>query len=131
MKKILTALAVLAVIAAGTAAALFQQLQPEEYVTVEEALEAHQLMNAKIYQKLGVGEDYIIVLHEPQADAYRFMDIRKSGEGYIVKELTSAYKSTSGLSKTFKYSRKESATVTLTPDENGVMQCTLSSVEKQ
>lgn len=125
MKKILAALAVLAVIAAGTATALFQQLQPEEYESVDAAVNANKSADAMIYDKFELGDDYIIVLYEPQMDAYRFADIRKSGDGYLVKSLSSAGKSPTQFSYQIQYSKKETAIVTLTPDETGKMVASL------
>ena len=130
MKKIWTALAVLAVIAAGTAAALIQQLQPEEYESVDAAVGEHKREVDCIYQTLGVGEDFIVVLYHAENDTYSMLDIRKSGDGYILKEETTPIHSKLGFSQSFRYSKKESVTVTLSPDENGTMQCTLSSAAK-
>ncbi len=125
MKKILTALAVLAVIAAGTATALFQQLKPDGYGTVDEAIEAEKSADAEVYEKFELGDDAIVVLHEKQMDSYRFMDIRKNGDSYLVKGLSSAGKSPAQFSYQIQYSKKEAAVITLTPDETGKMVCSL------
>lgn len=127
MKKIFAALAVLAVIAAGTAVAMIQQLQPEvkEYATVNEAINDNKPADAQIYEKIELGDDYIVVLHEVQMDAYRFMYVVKDESVYTVKSISSAGKSPAEFSYKIPYTKKETAVVTLTPDENGKMVCSL------
>lgn len=128
MKKILTALAVLAVIAAGTATALFQQLRPEEYESVDAAVADRKCEKERVFQTLGVGDDSIVVLYHEENDSYSMLDIRQSGAGYVLKEETKPVQSEAGFSQSFKYSKKESAVVTLAPDEQGKMTCSLQLI---
>lgn len=128
MKRILTALAVLAVIAAGTAAALFQQLQPEEYESVDVAVADSKGAADRVYQTLGVGEDSVVVLYHEADDSYSMLDIRKSGDGYVLKEKTTPVHSETGFSESFRYSKKETVTVTIRPDEQGKMTCDLQLI---
>lgn len=130
MKKILAALAILAVIAAGTATAVFQQTRPEEYATVELAVNSCKDSDESIYQDLGVGSDHIVVLYNQEHDAYRFMDIRQTEDGYIVKKETALFSASTPFSINIQYSKKETAVVSLTPDESGKMQCSLSLESK-
>lgn len=125
MKKIFAALAILAVIAAGTAAALLQQLQPEGYESVDALAAEHKKDTEAVYQTFSVGEDAIVVLHNTENNAYSMLDIRKSGDGYVLKQETTAVMNELGFSMSFRYSKKETAVVTLTPDEKGKMVCSL------
>ena len=125
MKKILTALAVLAVIAAGTATALIQQLKPEEYDSVDAAVAEGKQEAASVYQTIDIGDDVIVILHHEANDAYSTMYIKKSGEGYVLKEKNGPIRNELGFTHSFQYSKKEIVHVTLSPDVNGKMVASL------
>ena len=125
MKKILAALAILAVIAAGTATALFQQLQPEEYESVDVAVAENKPDAASVYHTMDIGSDVIVILYHEANDAYSTMYLKKSGDGYVVKEKNGPIRNELGFTHSFQYSKKETAVVTLTPDETGKMVCSL------
>ena len=124
MNKIVTALAVLAVIAEGTLAAVVQQLQPEEYETIENAVSACK-QKGSIYETMQIGDDVVAVLHQEKNDSYFMAYLQKSGEGYLLKQETAAVRSPMGFSESFKYSKKETAIVAFSPDEKGKMTCSL------
>ena len=125
MKKILTALAVLAVIAAGTATALFQQMKPEEYDSVDAAVAESKQETASVYQTIDIGDDAIVILYHEANDAYSTMYIKKSGDGYVLKETNGPIRNELGFTHSFQYSKKETVHVTLAPDENGKMVASL------
>ena len=125
MKKILAALAILAVIAAGTATALFQQLQPEEYESVDVAVAENKPDAASVYHTMDIGSDVIVILYHEAIDAYSTMYLKKSGDGYVLKEKNGPIRNELGFTHSFQYSKKETAVVTLTPDETGKMVCSL------
>ena len=125
MKKILAALAVLAVIAAGTATALFQQLQPEEYESVDAAVAENKQEAASIYQTIDIGDDVIVILYHEANDAYSTMYLKKSEDGYVLKEKNGPIRNELGFTHSFQYSKKETAVITLTPDETGKMVASL------
>ena len=125
MKKILAALAILAVIAAGTATAVFQQLQPEEYESVDVAVAENKPDAASVYHTMDIGSDVIVILYHEANDAYSTMYLKKSGDGYVVKEKNGPIRNELGFTHSFQYSKKETAVITLTPDETGKMVCSL------
>ena len=125
MKKILATLAILAVIAAGTATALFQQLQPEEYESVDVAVAENKPDAASVYHTMDIGSDVIVILYHEANDAYSTMYLKKSGDGYVVKEKNGPIRNELGFTHSFQYSKKETAVITLTPDETGKMVCSL------
>ena len=125
MKKILTALAVLAVIAAGTATALFQQLKPEEYDSIDAVVAENKTDTASVYQTIDIGDDTIVILYHEANDAYSTMYIKKSGEGYVLKEKNGPIRNELGFTQSFQYSKKEIAHVTLAPNETGKMVASL------
>ena len=125
MKKILAALAILAVIAAGTATALFQQLQPEEYESVDVAVAENKPDAASVYHTMDIGSDVIVILYHEANDAYSTMYLKKSEDGYVLKEKNGPIRNELGFTHSFQYSKKETAIVTLTPDETGKMVASL------
>ena len=125
MKKILAALAILAVIAAGTATALFQQLQPEEYESVDVAVAENKPDAASVYHTMDIGSDVIVILYHEANDAYSTMYLKKSEDGYVVKEKNGPIRNELGFTHSFQYSKKETAIITLTPDETGKMVASL------
>ena len=106
MKKILTALAVLAVIAAGTATALFQQLKPEEYDSIDAVVAENKTDTVSVYQTIDIGDDTIVILYHEANDAYSTMYIKKSGEGYVLKEKNGPIRNELGFTQSFQYSKK-------------------------
>ena len=125
MKKILAALAILAVIAAGTATAVFQQLQPEEYESVDVAVAENKPDAASVYHTMDIGSDVIVILYHEANDAYSTMYLKKSEDGYVVKEKNGPIRNELGFTHSFQYSKKETAVVTLNPDETGKMVASL------
>ena len=60
-----------------------------------------------------------------KAMGFAKQDIKKSGDGYVVKDKNGPIRNELGFTHSFQYSKKETAVVTLTPDETGKMVASL------
>lgn len=131
MKKILMAVAVLAVIAASSAVAMLQQTQSDEYASVDALLNDLKAEGEQLQQRFDVGNDVILVCYDAQRQAHSFWDIRAKGKTYILKERCELYRGEkNALSYMVKYSKKSIAEVLVAPDETGTLQYSVHLTEK-
>ena len=128
MNKIITALAVFAVIAAGTAAAVIQQLKAEEYSTVDEAIQGNLPEGFAVCQRFSVGEDTIAVLNQPRQGVYGFLEIYQKNDGYVLHDLSLSYKSSTEMITSFSKKKEWNVKIRLTPKEDGSMDCAMETL---
>ncbi len=128
MNKIITAIAVLAAIAAGTAAAVIQQLKGEEYASVDEAIKANLPEGCDVCQRFSAEEDTIVVLNHPQQNVYGFMEIYRKKENYVLHGLALSYKSNTEMIASFCKKKEWNVKIHLTPKEDGSMDCWMETL---
>ena len=132
MKRVFMAIAVLAVIAAGSAVAMLQQTQPDEYASVDDLIADLKAKEQELQQRFEVEGSVIAVFYDAKSKVHSFWDIRAKGKTYILKECVDLCRSEkAALSYMVKYSKKSIAEVLVSPDENGVLQYSLHRTEKE
>ena len=125
MKKILTALAILAVIAAGTVTAVFQQRKAEDYACADDAIRAHLPEGYEASHTFCIGEDSIAVLNNREQGCYGFMEIYRKNDSYVLHSLNLQYKSAGAMTATFSKKKEWSVKIHLTPLEDGSMEVSM------
>lgn len=131
MKRVFMAVAVLAVIAASSAIALFQQTQPDEYASVDELIADLKAKEQELQQRFEVEGNVIAVFYDAKNKAHSFWDIRAKGKTYILKECVDLCRGEkAALSYMVKYSKKSIAEVLVAPDAAGTLQYSIHLTEK-
>ena len=128
MNKVVTALTVLAVIAAGTLAAVMQQLKGEEYSTVDDAIKENLPEGCDVCQRFSAGNDTVAVLNDPQQGVYGFMEIYQKNDGYVLHSLSLNYKSSTEMIASFSKKKEWNVKIHLVPKDDGTMECSMETL---